>query len=91
MECVKLDSKTIDAIARKSAKYVLTGLKKKNSTEKEMVTTAEAAKILGISQNYLRVIKDNFRYIKGGGTKCGRILFEKDSLIENYIKEKVKQ
>jgi len=91
MECVKLDPKTIDAIARKSAKYVLTGLKKKNSIEKEMVTAAEAAKILGISQNYLRAIKDNFRYVKGGGTKCGRILFEKDSLIENYIKEKVKQ
>lgn len=89
MECVKLDSKTIDAIARKSAKYVLTELKKNNSTEKEMVTAAEAAKILGISQNYLRTIKDNFRYVKVGGTKYGRILFEKDSLVENYIKEKV--
>ena len=30
MESVKLDPKTIDAIARKSATYVLNGLKKKN-------------------------------------------------------------
>ena len=87
MSQVTLDPKTIEAIARKSAKYVVSELKKGNSTEKEMVTTAEAAKILGISQNYLRAIKDNFRYVKGGGAKCGRILFEKDSLIENYIKE----
>ena len=55
-----------------------------------MVTAAEAAKILGISRNYLRTIKDNFRYVKGSGSKWGRILFEKDSLVENYIKEKVK-
>ena len=88
MESVKLDPKTIDAIARKSATYVLNGLKKKKNNDKEMVTAAEAARILGISQNYLRAIKDNFRYVKGGGAKCGRILFEKDSLIENYIGEK---
>lgn len=88
MTRIALDSKTIEAIARKSAKYVVSELKKDNGTEKEMVTTAEAARILGISQNYLRAIKDNFRYIKGGGAKCGRILFEKDSLIENYIGEK---
>ena len=95
MESVKLDPKTIDAIARKSATYVLNGLKKKKNNDKEMVTAAEAARILGIShrilgisQSYLRAIKDNFRYVKGGGSKWGRILFEKDSLIENYIKEK---
>lgn len=86
---MKLDSKTIDAIARKSAQYVLTGLKKNKCAEKEMVTATEAAKILGITQNYLRTIKDNFRYVKVGGTKYGRIFFEKDSLVENYIKEKV--
>jgi len=91
MECVKLDTKTIDTIARKTATIVIGELRKDNTTEKEMVTAAEAARILGISQSYLRSIKDNFRYVKGGGTKCGRILFEKDSLIENYIKEKVKQ
>ena len=61
MENVKLDQKTIDAIARKSAKYVLNGLKKKKNNDKEMVTAAEAARILGISQSYLRAIKDNFR------------------------------
>ena len=88
MEYVKLDPKTIDTIARKSAKYVLTGLKKEKNNDKEMVTAAEAARILGISQSYLRSIKDNFRYVKGGGSKMGRILFEKDSLIENYIKER---
>ena len=75
MEYVKLDPKTIDTIARKSARYVVSALKK-DSGEKEMVTAAEAA------------IKDNFRYVKGGSSKMGRILFEKDSLIENYIKEK---
>ena len=88
MEYVKLDPKTIDTIARKSAKYVLTGLEKKRNNDKEMVTAAEAARILGISQSYLRSIKDNFRYVKGGGSKMGRILFEKDSLIKNYIKER---
>ena len=88
MECVKLDPKTIDTIARKSARYVLTGLKKEKINDKEMVTAAEAARILGISQSYLRAIKDKFRYVKGGGSKMGRILFEKDSLIENYIKDK---
>lgn len=88
MPQITLDPKTIEAIARKSAQYVVSELKKGDSTEKEMVTAAEAARILGISRSYLRSIKDNFRYIKGGDTKCGRILFEKDSLIEGYIKKK---
>ena len=52
MESVKLDPKTIDAIARKSATYVLNGLKKKKNNDKEMVTAAEAARILGISQSH---------------------------------------
>ena len=88
MECVKLDTKTINTIASKTATIVIGKLRKDNTTEKDMVTSAEAARILGISQSYLRTIKDNFRYVKGSGKKSGRILFEKDSLIEGYIKEK---
>ena len=51
-----------------------------------MVDSKEAARMLGISSNYLRSIKDRFPHVKVGDNKQGRILFRKADLLENYTK-----
>ena len=86
MDCVTLDNKTIKTIAQETAKIVMGELKKDKENKKELVSAEEAARILGISKNYLRNIKDRFRYVRSGGSSAGRLLFEKDSLMEGYIK-----
>lgn len=51
----------------------------------EMVGAPEAAKILGISRNYLLSIKDRFNYIKVGENKQSRIFFRKETLFDEYL------
>ena len=86
MDYIALDNETIKSIAHETAKIVVGELKKDREEKKEMVSAEEAARILGISKNYLRNIKDRFRYVRSGGSSVGRLLFEKDSLMEGYIK-----
>lgn len=50
----------------------------------ELVTTEEAAQILGISAGRLRKIKDRFDYVKQGGQQQGKLLFRRDSLLKSY-------
>lgn len=85
MDYIRLDNKTIESIARKTAKIVVNELKNDSKSQNEMVSAEEAARILGISTSYLRNIKDRFRYVKSGGSSMGRLLFEKESLMEGYI------
>lgn len=48
----------------------------------EMVTTEEAAKILGVSPGTMRRNKDKFVHTKTGDAKTCRILFQKSSLVK---------
>lgn len=57
---VELSKKTIDKIARRAALLVVAKLREDQKHPPEMVTTREAAAILGISPARMRQIADRF-------------------------------
>ena len=81
MDIFKIDQTSIDAIAYKAAKIVVSELKKCEEPQLEMVPVSVAAKILGISED-----KDKFPHIKNGNNKQGRLLFVRDALLKEYAK-----
>lgn len=81
---VELSQKTIDAIADKAATVVMRKLKAEDKNDSEMVSTKEAATILGITPARLRQIADRFPHIKQGNNKQGKLLFLKRALLKNY-------
>lgn len=81
---VELSQKTIDAIADKAATVVVRKLKAEDKNDSEMVSTKEAAAILGITPARLRQIADRFPHIKQGNNKQGKLLFLKRALLKNY-------
>lgn len=48
----------------------------------DMLTSREAARMLGMSSSYLLSIKDQFRYVKTGENKQCRVLFYKDDILD---------
>lgn len=56
----------------------------RNFSETEYVGADEAARILGVSANYLRQVKDRYPHIKAGDKKQGRILFQRDALLNEF-------
>ena len=86
MDFLKLDQSSIDAIAYKAAKIVVSEMKKGEQTPTEMVPVSEAARILGISEDHMRRIKDKVPHIKNGNNKQGRLLFVRDALLKEYAK-----
>ena len=82
MDCIELDRKTIDAIARKTAKMFVAELRRQQDMEaRGLIPIKEAASILGVSVSHLREIKDKFPYVKYGEGKYGRLFFKKDALV----------
>ena len=77
---IELRQKDIDAIAYKVAKILKRELKD-GFEQPEMVSTAEAAKILNITPRHMRLIGERFPRIKGAG---GRLLYVRSALLENY-------
>lgn len=55
-----------------------------NQSETEYVDTYEAARILGVSANYLRQVKDKYPHMKAGDRKQGRIMFKRDALLNEF-------
>lgn len=55
--------------------------------ETEFVDTEEAARILGVSPNYLRSKKDKYPHVKAGDKKQGRIMFRRDSLLNEFRRD----
>lgn len=76
----------LDDVARKVAHMVWKSIKKDMEKEPEMVTTEEAAKILGISPGRMRRIKDRFPHLKAGDSTRGRLLFKRDALLNEYAR-----
>ena len=72
-----LDQKTIDRIARR----VVDLLKKEEKPE--MITTKEAAHIMGVSPDRVRRLKSQFHHTRIGG-KNGRIMFSRQD-VEKYV------
>lgn len=79
---VELSKKTIDKIARRAALLVVAKLREDQKHPPEMVTTREAAAILGISPARMRQIADRFPHIKKGEKQQGPLLFLRKALIK---------
>lgn len=81
---ITLSQRDIDTIVHRLSVVVVEKLKKELAKEQlpEMVTTAEAAKILGISSDRMRKIADRYPHIKKGDNKQGQLLFVRKSLLQ---------
>ena len=73
---IELGQKTIDQLAD----ALMQRLQERQQVP-EYVRTSEAAKILGISEAYLRQIKDNYPHKKAGSKQQGALLFRRDALL----------
>lgn len=74
-------------VAEMTAKIVVKELRGElPGSDEDLVDSKEAARILGITPNYLRIIKDRFPHVKIGGNQQGRILFLRRELIASYTK-----
>ena len=84
-----MGTKEMKKIAEITASLVLEGLKGQIPTESkddEYIDSKEAARLLGLTPNYLRAQKDRFPHIKVGNNSQGRILFKKSELMSCYTK-----
>lgn len=77
-----LDTYTIRAIAEEVVN-VMEERKKPN-----LVTTDQAAKMLGISPRRVRELKHRLGYVKAGDNTQGRLMFDANTLLERYIRYK---
>lgn len=80
MEYYKLCEKQIQQIADKTAKIVLRKLKAEPKSEPVLVNVKEAARILGVSVDHMRKIKDEYPHIRRGTTQQGHIFFIREAL-----------
>lgn len=84
---ITLSNKELQKICIEAAKIAISEVNREEKEKRpEMVGVKEAARILGISENHMRKIKNNFPHIKNGGHQQGRILFYRDRLIPEYAK-----
>lgn len=81
MQEVTLNNKQIRQIAESTAKIVLQHIKSEDTTASRLVGVKEAARILGISIDHMRRIKDEFPHIRRGENQQGHIYFYRDALI----------
>lgn len=80
-----MDKQEMTVLATMVAERVVKKLKSVgNLNETEYVDSCEAARILGVSPNYLRQIKDRYPHIKAGDRKQGRIMFKRDALMDEF-------
>ena len=80
-----MDKQEMTVLAALVAEEVVKKLRGvRNLTEAEYVDANEAARILGVSPNYLRQIKDRYPHMKAGDRKQGRILFRRDALLNEF-------
>ena len=77
----------IDLVADRTADRVLKALGKEHLEEKpaEWVEAKEGARIIGVNPNYLRSIKSKFTFRKVGGSERGRLLFNRQELMDYYL------
>ena len=81
---ITLSSRQMSELIHGVAVVVVEKLKKELAKEQlpEMVTTAEAAKILGISAGRMRQIADKYPHVKRGENKQGQLLFMRNALLQ---------
>jgi len=80
MEEFILNNKQIQQIADKTAKLILRRLENAKESEPVLVNVRDAARILGVSVNHMRSIKDEYPHIRRGENKQGHIYFLREAL-----------
>lgn len=60
----------------------------KEKPEPELISCKEAATLIGVSEDYIRKIKDRLPHVKQGNNNQGHLLFVKEGLIEVYLNSK---
>ena len=76
-----------DLIAKRTAPIVIKQLKEMRVDESnDLIDSREAARLLGLTPNYLRSMKDKLPHVKVGDNRQGRILFKRSELLANYTK-----
>ncbi len=76
----------LNDLSKKVAYLVWQRIQDSMKKEPEMVSTEEAARILSISPDRLRRIKDRFPHTKAGDNKQGKLLFVRSALLTEYVK-----
>jgi len=60
----------------------------KEQPEPELISCKDAAALIGVSEDYVRKIKDRLPHVKQGSNNQGRLLFVKEGLMEAYLNSK---
>lgn len=77
----------VEDVAEAVLAKVIPFVKKPKKPEEQCtwVSTKEAAQIIGITEDHLLRLKDNFTYVKVGNSRNGRVKFRKETLVEEHI------
>lgn len=54
----------------------------------ELISSKETAALIGVSEDYIRKIKDRLPHVKQGNNNQGRLVFVKEGLMEAYLNSK---
>ena len=60
----------------------------KEQPQPELISCKDAATLIGVSEDYVRKIKDRLPHVKQGSNNQGRLLFIKEGLMEAYLNSK---
>lgn len=60
----------------------------KEQPQQELISCKDAAALIGVSEDYVRKIKDRLPHVKQGSNNQGRLLFIKEGLMEAYLNSK---
>lgn len=80
----------IDMMAERTAEKLMMKLSAAGDmvNESEWIDAKAAAKLIGVTPIYLRSIKSKFSYKKVGGSERGRVLFNRQELMDYYLNNK---
>lgn len=76
MEQIKLDRASILAIAQQVVSLLDARQRQEKKQKRCMLTTTQAAHVLGITPARLRQVKDRYPHEKVGGEKQSRLFFD---------------
>jgi len=79
---IELSKWQLDELCRKIVKEIRR--QQEQDAAPEMVTTVEAARILGVTPQTMRRNAHKYPHVKGGEHKQGQLLFVRDALLKNY-------
>lgn len=79
-----MNKEEMTVLAALVADEVVKKLSSVRTSETEYVDTEQAARILGVSANYLRQVKDKYPHVKAGNHQQGRIMFLRQALMKEF-------